>query len=256
MSPYIRVGPDGTVWLAGADLRVVRSVDGGRAWSEVRHDLDLDFGSSLSYTTFRQPVRYAFAPSSVDAETLYLVTRTAEGGETGLWIRVSHDGASTWSEPVRVDDGNEGDAFGPMIAVASDDRVAVAFFDRRLACPLADTVEAVAAGLEWDPGTDAAPGSPVGKAGYCVNVAMARWTDDLAPIGTNLRLTPASWDPQLSAPRPDGIEGGVTFIGDYFGIAVTDDAIYTATPSTLNFDGENPFFHQQQWVARVGWEPR
>jgi hypothetical protein len=60
-----------------------------------------------------------------------------------------------------------------------------------------------------------------------------------------------TWEPQLSALRPSCICSSGTFIGDYFGIASSGGLTYTTSVSTFNDAGENPFFHQQQIVARV-----
>jgi hypothetical protein len=78
----------------------------------------------------------------------------------------------------------------------------------------------------------------------------------LAPIGNNVRLSPDTWDPQLSAPHPGCICSSGTFIGDYFGIDSGLDStgasvLYTTSVSTFNSAGENPSHYQQQSVAKV-----
>jgi hypothetical protein len=106
------------------------------------------------------------------------------------------------------------------------------------------------------PRTSASPGTPYGRANYCVNTAAQFYRPDLTPSGHNIRLSANTWDPQLSALRPGCICSSGTFIGDYFGVATARDAsggefTYTTSVSTFNETGENPFFHQQQVVARV-----
>jgi hypothetical protein len=123
-------------------------------------------------------------------------------------------------------------------------------------CPAQGSPEAAGAGIENDPGTSASPGTPYGRANYCVNTAAQFYRPDLTPSGHNILLSANTWDPQLSALRPGCICSSGTFIGDYFGVATARDAsggefTYTTSVSTFNETGENPFFHQQQVVARV-----
>jgi hypothetical protein len=54
-----------------------------------------------------------------------------------------------------------------------------------------------------------------------------------------------------SALRPSCICSSGTFIGDYFGVALSNKLTYTTSVSTFNEAGENPFFHQQQVIARL-----
>ncbi len=93
--------------------------------------------------------------------------------------------------------------------------------------------------------------SPYGAANYCVNTAIQFYRPSLTPIGHNVRLSGHTWDPQLSAPHQGCITCTGTFIGDYFGVDSGGGATYTTSVSTFN-DGANPFFHQQQVVARIG----
>ena len=44
------------------------------------------------------------------------------------------------------------------------------------------------------------------------------------PIGTNRRATLESWDPNVAPPQQGGLSGTGTFIGDYFGGAMTSSA--------------------------------
>ena len=43
----------------------------------------------------------------------------------------------------------------------------------------------------------------------------------------------------------------VSIIGDYFGINSGGGYTYVTSVSTFNYAGENPYFHQQQIVARI-----
>ena len=80
---------------------------------------------------------------------------------------------------------------------------------------------------------------------------MQFYTPALTPIGHNVRLSSHTWDPQLSALHPGCICSSGAFIGDYFGVASGGGFTYTTSVSTFNETGENPFFHQQQVIARV-----
>src|SRR4029079_3046210 len=108
------------------------------------------------------------------------------------------DGGKHWTRGVQVNDGaGAGDALQPNLAVAPNGTVAVAFYDRRLACPARDTADATIAGLAFDPRI------PFGDEDYCINTALQFYRAKLKPVGHNIRLSPHTWDPQLSSPRFD-----------------------------------------------------
>jgi hypothetical protein len=148
-----------------------------------------------------------------------------------------------WTAPLRVND-NPGptEALQPNLSVTPTGRVAVAFYDRRLPCPAAGTPEATAAGLQFD------PNHPYGATNYCINTAIQFYDPALTPLGYNLRLSPHTWDPQLSAPHPGCICSSTTFIGDYFGLDASGTTTYTTSVSTYD-DGTNPSRYQQQIVT-------
>jgi hypothetical protein len=123
--------------------------------------------------------------------------------------------------------------------------LAVAFYDRRLPCPDRNTPEASLAGLLFD------PRAPYGRTNYCVNTAVQFYRANLRPIGHNIRLSPHTWDPQLSSPRFDCICNSASFIGDYFGVDSRGGFTYTTSVETYNASGENPGYHQQQLVSKI-----
>ena len=144
------------------------------------------------------------------------------------------------------------EALQPNLDVAPNGTVSVAFYDRRLACPAQTDADAAGSGVAYDPGTSASPGTPWGRANYCVNTAIQFYKPDLTPVGHNVRLSANTWDPQLSAMHPGCFCSSGTFIGDYFGVvSSTAGYTYTTSVSTFNSSGENPYFHQQQIVARI-----
>jgi hypothetical protein len=254
---FPRVTPDGGVWLATASTRglssgltmsFTSSRNGGRAWARrrviVRHDVD-----GYRNTTFRAAFGEAFAvgPRKIGRfYPLYAAYEDATGSSTTLFIRTSFDGGRHWRRPVQVNDNaDDGEALQPNLAVAPNGTVAVAFYDRRLPCPERDTPEAMVAGLLFD------PRGAYGRRNYCVNTAVQLFRANLRPVGHNVRLSPHTWDPQLSAPRYDCICNPASFIGDYFGIDSRGGFTYTASVETYNAAGENPGYHQQQLVSKI-----
>jgi len=252
-----RVAPDGTVWLATSSfgnandpftMSLTSSRDGGQSWARrrviVRHNVD-----GYRNTTFRAAFGEAFfvGPRKTGRfYPLYVAYERAFEGETTLFIRGSFDGGKHWSRPVQVNDtSGVGDALQPNLVVAPNGTVAVAFYDRRLACPGAGTPEATIAGLLFDPRL------PQGRENYCINTAIQFYRPKLRPIGHNIRLSAHTWDPQLSSPRFDCICNPASFIGDYFGIDSRGGFSYTASVETFNAAGENPGYHQQQLVSKI-----
>jgi hypothetical protein len=252
----LRVTPDGTVWMTTSSFRtsfdpntmsLTSSRDGSRTWSKrrviVRHVVN-----GYRNTSFRAAFGEAFAVGSKKIGRfypLYAAYENAGSGGTDLFLRASFDGGRSFSRPVQVNDkAGVGDALQPALAVAASGTVAVAFYDRRLECPARDTPAATVAGLLFDPRAYSAQN-------YCVNAAVQFYRPRLTPIGHNVRLSPHTWDPQLSAPRWDCICTQATFLGDYFGIDSRGGYTYVSSVETFNAAGENPGFHQQQLVSKI-----
>src|SRR5207248_276593 len=154
---------------------------------------------------------------------------------------------------IRVNDNVSAvDELQPNLTVAPNGTVAVAFYDRRLACPASGTAEAEGAGLASDTVNPnySGPLPPYGATNYCVNTSIQFYSPTLAPRGHNVRLSAHTWDPQLNSPHVSCPTCLVTFIGDYFGVTTTGGYADTTSVSTFNY-GTNPYFHQQQVVARL-----
>ena len=251
-----RVTPDGRVWLAMSSARrsgapytmsFASSRNGGRTWTKrrliVRHQVN-----GYRNTTFRAAFGEAFDVGTRKVGRfypLYAVYEAASGGVTRLFIRGSFDGGLHWRTPLQVNDSRTAaDALQPNVAVAPNGGIVVAFYDRRLPCATRDTPEATVAGLLFD------PRSPYGRANYCINAAAQFYTVALKPLGHNIRLSPHTWDPQLSSPRPECICSDSSFIGDYFGVDIRGGFAYTTSVETYNA-GENPGYHQQQLVSKL-----
>ena len=123
--------------------------------------------------------------------------------------------------------------------------VVAAFYDRRLPCPSPGSADATGAGLQFD------PDAPFGAVNYCVNAAAQFYRAGLRPVGHNARISPHTWDPQLSAARFVCVCVPASFIGDYFGADARGGFAYTASVTTYDELGQNPFFHQQQLVSKL-----
>jgi len=252
-----RVTPDGTVWMeASGDAGrgqpfsawLTSSRDGGRTWTRPRL-ITRHLPSSYDNTTFRSAFGEAFAVGARKVGhfyPLYLAYEDAPRGPVEIFLRASFDGGIRWTRAIRVnDDRGSTEALQPALAVSPRGTVVVSFYDRRLACPAAGTADATGAGLAFDPRT------PFGRSNYCINTAVQRYRPKLLPIGHNVRLSPHTWDPQLSAAHPGCICAPGSFIGDYFGLDARGGFAYTASVTTYDEGGKNPAFHQQQLVSRI-----
>ena len=251
-----RVAPDGTVWLATSSfstatapfvMKLTSSTNGGATWSKqrviVRHQVN-----GYRNTTFRAAFGEAFVvgPRKVGKfYPLYAAYEQSVFSGSTIYLRASFDGGRHWTRAKQVNDSAAGDALQPNLAVAPNGTIAVAFYDRRLACPARDTPEATIAGLLFDPRI------PYGAVNYCVNTAIQFYRARLQPVGHNIRLSEHTWDPQLSSPRFDCICNPASFIGDYFGVDSRGGFTYTASVETYNAAGENPGYHQQQLVSKL-----
>ena len=260
------VAPDGTVWttttfnpqqqgFSHADVNLVWSKDGGATW---QGPLPVVAGVSVptyANTTFREGIVNTFAVGKVKVRGAYPLYVSYEDGSSGVsnvYLTASYDQGATWTPPLLVNDNAATvDELQPNLDAAPNGTVSVAFYDRRLPCPAPGDADFAGSGVAFDPGTAALPGHPFGAANYCVNAAVQFYRADLTPIGKNVRLSAHTWDPQLSAYHPSCFCSSGTFIGDYFGVESAGGFTYTTSVSTFNATGENPFFHQQQVVARV-----
>jgi hypothetical protein len=174
----------------------------------------------------------------------------------------STDGGLTWSLPVQtVNDAPNSeitDQFQPSVAAGPGGAVAVAFYDRRAACP-----------------TDASilPDHR-GDANTCIDISLQPYKDaggaaGAARVGGNVRVSQFTWDPDQSQQKVGGITQyacaghndpcppGRGFIGDYFGLAISGLNVYTFGVSThypsatVTADGGGPVYYQNQVLGIV-----
>jgi hypothetical protein len=212
--------------------------------------------TNLPNTTFRDGITENFAASPTHPDHLYLTYENWDGTQMDVKFTQSTDGGSHWSVPVTVNDnvdapGVPTDQFQPSVAAGPGGAVAVAFYDRRLACPNDPSI------LPAD----------VGKTNFCIDVSLQAYKDSgsgAVPVGHNARITDFSWDPQQPGQSVGGLSQlpcadancAVGFIGDYFGLAVSGGNIYalfvsTHYPSGVTADGGGPVYYQQQVLATV-----
>ena len=211
---------------------------------------------SLPNTTFRDGITENFTASPTYPGHLYLTYEDWNGTKMNVKFTQSTDGGSTWSAPVTVNDnvdapGVPTDQFQPSVAVGPGGAVAVAFYDRRLACPSDASI------LPADRG----------RTNFCIDVSLQAYQDSgngAVPVGANVRITKFSWDPQQPGQTVGGLsqlvcadaDCAVGFIGDYFGLAVSGHNIYalfvsTHYPSDVTADSGGPVYYQQQVLATV-----
>lgn len=185
---------------------------------------------------------------------LYVAWEDYSTGFANIFVTASGDGGNSWSGAVRVNDNTDShvDEFQPNLAVAADGSVAVAFYDRRLACPDQGTAEAATAGLALDTNNPHYASTPPYRAlNYCANTAIQLYSSALAPIGQNVRLSKHSFDPELNSDLYScACNVGRGFIGDYFGNTGAGSTFVTTSVTTID-DGSNPAHYQQQLVAII-----
>jgi hypothetical protein len=239
------------------DIYVDYSTDGGETWqgpflaAPGVHTPPLS-GPGYANTTFEDGIEETFA---VGDGALYLAYESKSSGFGNILLTASYDQGRTWTEPIQVNDNINAavDEFQPNLAVGPTGRVAVNFYDRRLACPAAGTAEAAAAGLALDQTNANYAGAlpPYGASNYCITSSVQFYDARLRPMGHNFRITEHVWDPQLNAPfRSCFCNPNDMFLGDYFGHEIAGSTDYASFISTYD-DGTNPRHYQQQVVAKV-----
>jgi hypothetical protein len=234
---------------------VTRSTDDGVHWGPFVRAATF-MVNRLPNTTFRLGIPESFAASPTFPGHLYVAYETWNGTDMDVMFTQSTDGGATWSAPVKVNDnvdasGQPTDQFQPEVAAGPNGAVAVAFYDRRLPCPNGPSV------LPAD----------AGRANFCINTTLQAYKDSgsgAVPVGGNVQISKFGWDPE----QPGQSVGGLTqrvcadancavgFIGDYFGLAISDHNIYalfvsTHYPSDVIADGGGPVYYQQQVLATV-----
>ena len=151
-------------------------------------------------TRFRSGIVENFAASpdlSPTTSTSPARTGTRSLGQADVKFTQSTDGGVTWTTPVVVNDnvdapGAPTDQFQPSVAAGPNGAVAVAFYDRRLACPNDPSV------LPAD----------VGRTNFCIDTSLQAYKDSgsgAVPVGANVRISQFTWDPEQPGQHLGGL---------------------------------------------------
>lgn len=210
--PYVLSSPEGNVYFAYDNLppanqyghsgfQVMASHDNGDTFGAPGQQIESTIANQSGQSvpdSYRDGTPYSVIVNPATRELL--MAYEAYGTTTprrSQWLVRSADEGQTWSTPVQIDDPVAvGETTQAKIAAAPNGIFAVAFYDRRLACP------------------SGAPDS-------CMDVTIQFFNADGSPRGNNRRVTQESWDPSINPPTPGGLGASTSFIGDYFGGAMT-----------------------------------
>jgi hypothetical protein len=237
-------------------IYVSRSRDDGRTWGPwvavARSNLIPD--CCLPNTRFRDGILENFAASPTYPGHLYVTWEDWDGSQFDIKFSQSTDFGMTWSAPVQINDVDPNDQFQPSVAAGPAGAVAIAFYDRRQACPA-------------DPSVGPAH---VGRTNFCIDTTLQAFKDSgngAVPIGSNVRISEFTWDPEQPLQTIDGLDQMAcaahqnpcttrSFIGDYFGLAISAGNVYgffvsTHYPSSVTGDGGATVYYQQQVLAKV-----
>src|SRR6266511_1787116 len=243
-------------------IYVARSADDGHSFGPFVAVTTVNMipTAGLPNTRFRDGITESFAASPMYPGHLYLTYEEWSGTQMDVKFTQSTDGGFTWTAPVVVNDnvdapGVPTDQFQPSIAAGPGGAVAVEFLDRRQTCPSDPSI------LPAD----------VGRANFCIDASLQAYKDTgsgAAPVGSNRRVTEFTWDPEQPGQHLGGLSqypcagardpcpAGRGFIGDYFGVAVSDNNIYGLFPSThyasnVTADEGGLIYYQQQVLSTV-----
>jgi hypothetical protein len=256
---YVAVASDKATGNDQKTIYVARSSDDGVTWSQFVPVVQASqlSGCCLPNTTFRDGILEHFTASPDYPGHLYVVWEDWDGSQYDVKFSQSTDFGASWSTPIVVNDNanpTATDQFQPQVATAPGGAVAVNFYDRRAPCPADASV------LPAD----------VGRENFCIDVSLQAFRDSGAgavPLGGNVRASQFTWDPE----QPGQTIGGVdqmacaahqdpcttrAFIGDYFGLAISGQNVYslgvsTHYPSGVTADGGGPVYYQQQVLETI-----
>jgi hypothetical protein len=240
-------------------IYVARSSDDGVTWSSFVPVVQADIIGTccLPNTTFRDGILEHFAASPDHPGHLYVVWEDWDGSQFDVKFSQSTDFGRSWSRPIVVNDNADpeaSDQFQPQVAAGPGGAVAINFYDRRAACPDDPSILP----------------DHVGRENFCIDVSLQAFKDGGAgavPVGGNVRVSSFTWDPEQPGQTIDGIDQMAcaahtdpctirSFIGDYFGLAISKDNVYTLAvsthdPSGVTGDDGGPVYYQQQVLETV-----
>jgi hypothetical protein len=217
----------------------------------------------LPNTNFRDGIIEHFAASPTYPGHVYLTYEDWEvaAGQFDVKFTQSTDGGLSWSTPQTVNDATNSattDQFQPSVAAGPGGAVAIAFYDRQAVCPNDPSILP----------------QHVGDANTCIDISLQAYKDGgtsagAVPVGGNVRVSQFTWDPDQSQQKVGGITQyacaghrdpcptGRGFIGDYFGLAISNTNIYTFGVSThypsktVTADDGGPVYYQNQVLGIV-----
>ena len=172
-------------------IYVARSTDDARTFTPFVPiaTVSLAPGEVLPNTRFRTGIIENFTASPTYPGHLYLTYEDWDptGGQMDVKFAQSTDAGATWTTPVAVNDNVDTaamatDQFQPSVAAGPSGALAVAFYDRRQACPN-------------DPSVVPAD---VGRMNFCIDTSLQAYKDNGAgavPVGANVRISTFTWDP-------------------------------------------------------------
>jgi hypothetical protein len=271
---YPSIGSDGTVYAAfvgGYDTNnknrvgsvyVTWSHDDGKTWApfvQAASPVE-DPTGTFANTNFRDGIIESFTASPTYPNHAYLTYESwnTTAGTMDVYFSQSTDGGITWSPGALVNDDAATaatDQFQPTVAAGSGGAVAVAFYDRRAACTNSSTVLA----------------THRGAANTCIDVSVQAYRDagsGAVAVGGNVRASRYAWDPDQPGQTVDGLSQypcaghndpcphGTGFIGDYFGLAISNGNLYTLSvsthyPSSVSADDGSKVLYQQQVLGTI-----
>ena len=208
-APQVSVATDGTVyvaWVAGWDIMVVKSTDGGATFSA-------PIAAATGITPFTSPplaspsgflelpggtFRVLTIPACAagDGGTCVVAWGDYREGVARIYYAYTRDGGQTWptgpSGRALLPGGSGADQhdFHPQLAARPDGSIACAFYEF---------------GPKWQ------GGPPL------IDVELVTSSDHGASFGARQQVTDRAWDPVVDAPWSHG-DAQTTFIGDYFGL--------------------------------------
>ncbi len=202
------VGPDGTLYVAWFNydtsaIRLNKSTNGGLSFGTPVHVASVKaIPSPLPGAEFRDN---SFPTMDVDPTNgnVYVAWSDYRNGDADIYFTRSTNGGSTWSTPLRLNDdslSNEHHQFFPWVDVAPNGKIYVGWYDSRL-----------------DPAPQAIP--------LLYDEYVAASTDSGQTFSSNQRVSEVTSDSSI---------GGFNtpFIGDYSGLAATNDFVYPAWVDT------------------------
>jgi hypothetical protein len=242
---YVSIAADRPSGNDRKTIYVSRSSDDGVTWSDFVPVTQASQIPSccLRNTTFRDGILEHFAASPDYPGHLYVVWEDWQEDEDDTQSQYdvkfsqSTDFGRTWSPPIKVNDNaastEPSDQFQPQVAAGPGGAVAVNFYDRRADCPN-------------DPNDPTILPENRGRSNLCIDVSLQAFKDGgngAERVGGNVRVSEFTWDPEQPGQTINGIDQMAcaahqnpcttrAFIGDYFGLAISEANVYTLAVST------------------------